>query len=64
MYSISIEPNRAKPPDEGPFVPARHRAQIKIAPHDETVCARAARLFPESGYFYSVPFSRSKEFYP
>jgi hypothetical protein len=53
------ESNRAKPPDEGRFVPESEPRRTKIAPHGETMLARAAHLFPESGYFSSVPFSRS-----
>ena len=37
---------------------------IKIAPHDETLCARAAHLFVESGYFYSAWFSLGNDSRP
>jgi hypothetical protein len=58
------EPNRAKPRELGRIFPGAEPAQIKIAPHGQTLRARAAHHFPESGYFNSVPFSRSKEFFP
>ena len=58
------EPIRAKPPDEGPFAPARHRAKSKIAPHGQTMLARAAHLPPESGYFRSAWFSLGNDFRP
>jgi hypothetical protein len=57
------EPNRAKPRELGRFFPARHRAQIKIAPYGETVWAPVAHPPPERGYFNSAPFSQSKQFY-
>ena len=58
------EPNRAKPPDKGRFVPVGERARIKIAAHGQSLCARAAHLLAESGYFYSARFSRSNDFGP
>ena len=61
---VGFEPIRAKPPDEGPFVPARHRAKSKIAPHGQTMLARAAHLPPESGYFRSAWFSLGNDFRP
>jgi hypothetical protein len=48
----------------GRIFPEAEPTQIKIAPHGQTLRARAAHLFPESGFFNSMPFSRSKEFYP
>ena len=62
--AVRFESNRAKPPDEGRFVPEGEPRRIKIAPHGQTMLARAVHLSPESGYFNSVPFSGSKELYP
>jgi hypothetical protein len=64
MYIVPSESIRAKPPDEGPFVPARHWAKSKIAPHGQTMWARAAHLSPESGYFRSAWFSLGNDFRP
>jgi hypothetical protein len=57
---ISEEPNRAKPPDEGRFVPEGEPPRTKIAPLGQSPVAPGAHLFAQSGYFSSVPFSRSK----
>jgi hypothetical protein len=58
------ESNRAKTPDEGCFVPEGDPLRTKIAPLGQSPGAPGARLLAQSGYFSSVPFSRSKEFYP
>jgi hypothetical protein len=60
----TLESNRAKPPDEGRFVPEGEPPRTKIAPLGESTVARGAHLLAQSGYFSSVPFSRSKKFYP
>ena len=57
-----VESNRAKPPDEGSFVPARHWAQRKIPGLGQTMLARAAHLGQNRvliliQYFYSAWFS-------
>ena len=49
---LFVEPNRAKPPDGGPFVPVRHLAKSKIAPFCQTARARVARLLAQSGHAY------------
>ena len=60
----SKESNRAKPHDEGPFVPARPRARTKIAPSGQSLPPQRALLLARGGYFSSASFSRSSDLNP
>jgi hypothetical protein len=53
-FRVASESIRDKPPGKPPFTPEGERAQIKIAPHGQTMCARAAHLLAESGNFYFI----------
>jgi hypothetical protein len=51
VSEVKRESSRAKPRELGRFFPARHRAQIKITPHGETVLPPAVHRFAEPGIF-------------
>jgi hypothetical protein len=51
------ESNRAKPPDEGRFVPESEPRRTKIAPLGQSPVAPGAHLLAQSGCFSSPSFS-------
>ena len=58
------ESSRAKPRDEGRFVPEGEPRRTKIAPLGQSPVARGAHLLAQGGYFSSPSFSLGNDSRP